>query len=141
MTYDSLENWGVRRGHGCDYNIDDLTRYFREGNGIGWARGVDDPVEVELSVDNEGRTTGRIRLIARLTDNDIAYRGRGIRYSTDARARNLMDLTRSMEILRSRGLEEENIRMEYHGVIVSYVRNISDENDLSDMMADIDSVK
>jgi len=140
MAYDICENWGVRRG-GSDYNIDDLTRYFREGNGISWARGVDDPVEVELSVDNEGRTTGRIRLTARLTDNDIAYRGRGIRYSTDARAGNLMDLTRSMEILRSRGLEEENVGMEYYGVIVSYVRNISNESDLSDMMADIDAVK
>ena len=140
MAYDSCENWGVRRG-GSDYNIDDLTRYFREGNGIRWARGVDDPVEVELSVDNEGRTTGRIHLTARLTDNDIAYRGRGIRYSTDARARNLMDLTRSIKILRSRELKEENVGMEYHGVIVSYVRNISNESDLSDMMADIDAVK
>ena len=140
MAYDICENWGVRRG-GSDYNIDDLTRYFRKGNGIRWARGVDDPVEVELSVDNEGRTTGRIRLTAHLTDNDIAYRGRGIRYSTDARAGNLMDLTRSMEILRSRGLEEENVGMEYYGVIVSYVRNISNESDLSDMMADIDAVK
>jgi len=145
MAYDSCENWGVRRG-GSDYNIDDLTRYFRKGNGIRWARGVDDPVEVELSVDNEGRTTGRIRLTAHLTDNDIAYRGRGIRYSTYARARNLMDLTRSMKtrsmkILRSRELKEENIGMEYHGVIVSYVRNISNESDLSDMMADIDAIK
>ena len=140
MAYDSCENWGVRRG-GRDYNIDDLTRYFRKGNGIRSARGVDDPVEVELSVDNEGRTTGRIRLTAHLTDNDIAYRGRGIRYSTDARARNLMDLTRSIKILRSRELKEENIGMEYHGVIVSYVRNISNESDLSDMMADIDAIK
>ena len=140
MTYDSCENWGVRRG-GSDYNIEDLTRYFREGNGICWARGVDDPVEVELRVDNEGRTTGRICLTAVLADNENAYRGRGIRYSTDARARNLMDLTRSMEILRSRGLEEENVGMDYRGVTVSYVRNISDESDLSDMMADIDLVK
>ena len=140
MAYDSCENWGVRRG-GSDYNIDDLTRYFRKGNGIRWARGVDDPVEVELSVDNEGRTTGRIRLTAHLTDNDIAYRGRGIRYSTDARAGDLMCLTRRMNTLRSRGLEEENVRMYYRGVRVSYVRNISDESDLTAMMEDIDSVQ
>jgi len=37
MAYDSCENWGVRRG-GSDYNIEDLTRYFREGNGIRWSR-------------------------------------------------------------------------------------------------------
>ncbi len=139
MTYDELENWGLRRAG--TYNIDDLTRYFREGNGIRWARGVDDPVEVELNVDNEGMTTGRISLTARLTDNDIAYSGRGIRYSNDARAGNLMDLTRRMETLRSRGLQEENVRMDYRGVAVSYVRNISDEGDLSAMMADIDSVQ
>jgi hypothetical protein len=142
MTYDQLENWGLRRDG--TYNIETLTRYFREGRGVHWSRGVDDPVEVELNVDSEGRTTGRISLIAVLGDCENAYRGRGIRYSTDARAGNLMDLTRRMETLRSRGLQEENVRVNYggvRGVSVSYVRNISDESDLSAMMADIDSVQ
>ncbi len=139
MTYDQLEHWGLRRDG--TYNIETLTGHFREGRGVHWSRGVDDPVEVELNVDSEGRTTGRISLIAVLADCEHAYRGRGIRYSTDTRAGNLMDLTRRMETLRSRGLEEENVHMDYRGVTVSYVRNISDERDLSTMMADIDSVQ
>lgn len=122
-----------------DYNIEDLTRYFREGKGIHWCRDADDPVGVELKVDKEGRTTGRICLTAYLTDNEVAYRDQGIRYSTATKFRNIMNLTRRMEILQSRGLQAD-IRLDYRGVEVSYDRNISTESDLSDMMVDIASV-
>ena len=134
---DMYERWEHRKEG--DYNIEDLTRYFRDGRVVSWMRGVDDPVEVKLNVDDEGRTTGRICLTARLTDNEHAYRGRGIKYSTNTKAENLMDLTRRMGILRSRGLQEI-VSMDYRGVTVSYARNILDESDLSNMMADIDSV-
>ena len=118
--------------------LEGLTRFYHEdregGSEYRWTRFSDDPIEVSLSVSSDKKATGEIRLRAYLVDNQ--YPG----VYTGNKCRNLRNLVRRMDILKSRGHEEGEPKPFYRGVEVEYIRNIGAEEDIARLVEDFTSL-